>query len=409
VSLAIEIASDVPEASRLRSVFSERAHELYRTAGVSLVDGPAATVLKIRHTERPVAALEGGDTLAKPGVLAETEVSLTAEGGASVFHDRFGIRVPNTDRRRDGSVLFAKSAEPYWERFYVPVASWATSSALRATWKSAGPLAGVGADLGRAVALGPDGSFREIDLSDPAKPRVVGQYTRTGLPGRFSGARRVGGRIAIFGEDGLELVVRQSNGYQRVAAFDRGIVGGVSAVEEYEGRILAAGTRGLVRLSPDGGAPERLIERPLRGIARVGNTLYVLDDQWLYGGPVADPRAEAFVHGRGRRPAARAAPAAGGQRHGRHRRRPRHRDLCARRHERRPTAGASAHVGDRPRVGCAHPGRLGLRARRTRTARARARLGTHPRLDRRRRAARAQRGRRTAAPRSAAIASTSST
>src|SRR4029453_6800897 len=37
VSLTIEIASDVPEASRLRSVFSERAHGLYRAARAALV------------------------------------------------------------------------------------------------------------------------------------------------------------------------------------------------------------------------------------------------------------------------------------------------------------------------------------------------------------------------------------
>jgi hypothetical protein len=294
VGLEIEIAPDVSDATRLRGVFAERAREIYAAAGVPLVDGPAAAVVRIRHAERAVAALEGGDVLAKPGVLAETEVSLVAEGGALVFQDRFGIRVPDTDRRRDGSVLFAHAAEGYWDRFYVPVASWATSSALRATWNAPTPIAGVGGELGRAIAVSSDGTFREVDLSDPAHPRLVAQYARPAPPGRFSGARRLAGRVVLFGEDGVEVIAREGNAYRRVAALDRGVVGAVAGVEEHEGRLLVAGTRGLVRVGLDGGAAERLVERPLRGIARAGTTLYLLDDQWLYGGPLADPRATSF-------------------------------------------------------------------------------------------------------------------
>ena len=295
VSLQIEIAPDVPDAARLRGVFAARARELYQGAGVTLVDGPGAAVLKIRHGEREVAALDGAGILVKPGVLAETEVSLIAADGTPIFRDHFGIRVPESDHRSDGSVLFAKSAAPYWERFYVPVASWPTSSALRSTWKATGPLAGVGVELGRAVALSPDGSFRELDLSDPTDPRVIGHYARPAPTGHFSGARRIAGRLVLFGEDGIEVVTRQGDSYQRVAVLDRGSVGAVTGVEESEGHILAAGTRGLVRFSLDGGPVERLIDRPLRGIARVGATLYLLDDEWLYGGPMSNPHATSFV------------------------------------------------------------------------------------------------------------------
>jgi hypothetical protein len=296
VSLAIEIAPDVPEASRLRGLFSERAREMYQVAGLALVDGPGGgAVLTIRHTERAVAALEGsGDLVAKPGVLAETEVSLATPDGTQVFRDRFSVRIPDADRRRDGSALFAKSAVPYWDHFYVPIASWPTSAALRSTWNAAAKLSGVGADVGRAIALAPDGSFREIDLSDPASPRVVGHWPRPAPAGHFAGARRLGDRIVLFGEDGIEIVTRSGDGYRRVAALDRGVVGGVFGVEESGGRLLAAGTRGLVRASLDGGPVERIVERPLRGIAKTGDTLYLLDDEFVYGGPLSDLRAQAF-------------------------------------------------------------------------------------------------------------------
>jgi hypothetical protein len=58
--------------------------------------------------------------------------------------------------------------------------------------------------------------------------------------------------------------------------------------------VVAAGTRGLVNVPIEGGTVERLIERPLRGIARVGDTLLLLDAQWIYAGPVADLRAQSF-------------------------------------------------------------------------------------------------------------------
>lgn len=294
VSLVIEIDPGVADGSRLRAVFSDRAREIYRAARIPLVEDASGATLRIRHAERSVTARESGDLVAKPGVLAETEVSLHSADGSEVFSDRFSWRVSDADARDGRSVLFASSAAPYWDRFYVPVASWPTSSARRASWASDAALAGVGVDLGRAIALSPDGSFRELDLADPTNPRVIGRYRRAGVPARFDGTRRVAGRIVVYGEDGVEVVAAQGNGYRAVAAFDRGIVGAVAGVESHDGKLLIAGTRGLLRAPLDGGPVERLIERPLRGIARVGDTIHLLDEQWLYAGPIADLHAPAF-------------------------------------------------------------------------------------------------------------------
>jgi hypothetical protein len=232
--------------------------------------------------------------LARPGVLAETEVSLVTASGDPIFRDRISWRVVSTDVRAGDSALFVPSAQPYWDRFFVPVASWPTLSTLRATWKSGGTLAGVNGDLGRAIALAPDGSFRELDLSDPTQPRVVAHYVRSSGVARFDGVERVAGRVVLYGEDGIEVVARQPAGYRRVAGFDRGVVGSVTGIEEVDGSLLVAGSRGLVRAPLAGGSAERLIDRPLRGIGRAGDTLYLLDDQWLYAGPLRDPRATNF-------------------------------------------------------------------------------------------------------------------
>ena len=177
----------------------------------------------------------------------------------------------------------------------LPIVSWPTQVARRSDWNAGGGLAGVAAGVGRAVALSPNGSFRELDLSDPTAPRVVATYQRPTGIASFSGVRRVGNRVVLFGEDGLEVVARQGGAYRLVFALDRGAAGAVIGVEEVDGNLIAAGTRGLLRTPLAGGPVERLFNRPLRGIARNGDTLLLLDDQWLYTGSAHDPRPTEFA------------------------------------------------------------------------------------------------------------------
>jgi hypothetical protein len=297
VALQIDIAPGVGDSERLRAKFEERARDLYREAGVQFTDGAADATLRIRHAERSVAATQSGGVLTGSGRLAETEISIVASGRSEPeFVERFTWRVPDAGVRPNTSVLFTPTASVYWDRFYVPVASWQTAAARRGAWTANGALAAVGAAPGRAIALAPNGSFQDLDLSDPSRPRIVGSYARAGAPASFSGARITGDRVVLFGEDGVEIVVRQGDGYRRLAGFDRGVVGAVAGLEEVDGRLLLAGTRGLVRVPIDGGGGgvERLVERPLRGVARSGETLYLLDEQWLYAGPLRDPRATSF-------------------------------------------------------------------------------------------------------------------
>ena len=240
VALQIEIAPGVGDPERLRAAFAQRARDLYREAGARLTDGAANATLRIRHVERPVAANQNGGVLSRSGVLAETEVSLVVAGRSEPeFVDRFSWRVADTDVRSDASILFTPTASAYWDRFYVPVLSWPTAASKRGVWKANGALTAVGAVPGRAIALAANGSFQDLDLSDPSQLRVVGAYAHAGAVGRFSGARVVGDRVVLFGEDGVEIVARQGGAYRRVAGLDRGVVGAVAGVEEVDGTSAA--------------------------------------------------------------------------------------------------------------------------------------------------------------------------
>jgi hypothetical protein len=296
VGLRIEIAAGVGDAERLRTLFAERAREAYAAAGIPLVDGAATAALTIRHEERTASAHDQDGLLAKAGVVAETTVSLQRNGDAEpIWTERFSVRIPDVDRRAGSSALLAHSAAGYWERFFVPIANWPTQVARRNAWNAGSGLAGVAGDVGRAIALSPDGSFRELDLSDPAAPRVIAHYKHAPGISRFSGVYRTGNRVVLFGEDGLEVVAREGAVFRRVFALDRGVAGAVIGVEEVDGQLLAAGTRGLVRTPQDGGPVERLYDRPLRGMARSGDMLLVLDEQWLYSGSARDPRPAGFA------------------------------------------------------------------------------------------------------------------
>jgi hypothetical protein len=309
IAIQIEIEPALPDSGRLHAAFLERVRETYAPAGVSLVDGPSASAdatLTIRHSERQVGTRVHAGTVEGPGILAETQVNLQqGQEGEPVWSERFSIRVPQLEHGSPGSALFSARGRAYWSRFFVPMATWATQSARRALLPVRG-VAAVDAGLGRAIALHADGGFHELDLADPAEPRVVGEYRRPGDPARFSGVRLSSDHVVTFGEDGLEVVQRSQAGLRRARALGRAEVGQVVAVEEAEGVLWVAGSKGLLRTPLAGGAVEPLLPGPLRGLAIDGSLVYVLDDEGVSVAPLADARRERFARvlalGRGLEP-----------------------------------------------------------------------------------------------------------
>jgi hypothetical protein len=105
----------------------------------------------------------------------------------------------------------------------------------------------------------------------------------------------VGDRVVTWGDDGLEVVSRAGGTLRRTRALGRGEVGSVSAVAEADGMLFVAGSRGLLRTPLGGGPVESLLPNALRGLAIDGTSLYLLDERWVYAGPLADPRRERFA------------------------------------------------------------------------------------------------------------------
>ena len=298
IGLRIEIAPGVASPDRVKRTFAERARRAYAESGVRLVpDRAGAAVdgwLVIRHREKQVATHLEGDTMVPPGVLAETDLTLHRAGeDEPIWQEQFTLRVADSERRRDTSILFSPRAPLYWSEFFVPITTWPTQLARRGRWGSPDAVAAVDANGDRAVALYRDGSFDAVALADPSQPSRVSEYRRPADLAKFSGVLRTGALVVAYGEDGVEISqVTGGGGAQVVRRFERGEVGSVSSMITRSDGLLLVSSRGMMRIPLPQGEPEVLIDAKLRALAPWGAYLLVADDQWLYAVPADDVRRD---------------------------------------------------------------------------------------------------------------------
>jgi hypothetical protein len=289
--LIVDVDATTPGADRLRRVFAERAVERFRAAGRVLV--PAAegapsqgfdSTLRIAHREGTSRADLKQGTMAESGILAETEVTLQVVGSdAPNWQDTFTYLAPLIARKADESVLFqAAAVNAYWARFFVPVATWQTRDALRNERELANPPVAVDAADGRAVVLFGDGSFQLLDLANPTTPVILAEYHRARDLARFEGVALIGDRVAVFGSDGLEIVVLDGSGLKRERVWPREKIGSLTAVVATRTGLALAGNRGLSWIPNDASDPKVLVPKGIVGLERAGEHLLFTDGATLY-------------------------------------------------------------------------------------------------------------------------------
>ena len=179
----IEIAESTPGPDRLRRAFTDRAVQRFEAAGIELVplSGPAdpngaslPVRLHIQHAEETVRPELAAGEVTRPGILATTSVSLTRAGeGESIWSDRFEFRSSAVGQRENTSILFGPRTGPYWDSFFVPVASWSTQLSLRPPLTLDKPAVAVEVVGSRAFVLFADGDFHVYELGDPAQPVLL--------------------------------------------------------------------------------------------------------------------------------------------------------------------------------------------------------------------------------------------
>jgi hypothetical protein len=286
VGLVVELAPGTPEPDRLIRAFTDRAVLNYASSAVELVpadlsEGASAPDVRllIRHRQDVMGTnVERGELL--PGVVGRTHVTLQQRGvDAPIWSREFSVRISPREHLDGTSVLFAPAAKRFWSDFFVPIASWPSNVSVRAPVALPKKAVAVDTVADRAVVLFDDGDFKVFALSDPNAPLLLAEYVGPQDLQRFDGVRLLANGVAVYGEDGLEIIEFSSEGPRNVLALGRGDVGSIFAVEPMGDDLLLAGSQGLFLVPLNGAKHRRILRRFVLGLAVVGDALIFSDGE----------------------------------------------------------------------------------------------------------------------------------
>jgi hypothetical protein len=292
VALVIDIAPGTPEAARIREALTDRIEELTERVGIGLVEvsrsvlaSSAASMprLEVKHSEKEVDRQVRSGELARPAMLGETEIVLREKGGGAVIGARsFSIRVEDKAHVPGSSVLFSAESRRYWNEFFVPIARWRNDRTIRPPIALSQTVVDVDGVGDRAAVLYEDGDFEILGLADPTAPVRLAAYRRGEDYKKWTGIRVLGDRIAIFGEEGLELVRFTASGPVAEKTWTRGEIGRVLSLTPLGDKLVIVGAKGMQLLDPATGTIRRVMRRVLMSVAAAGETLVFVDGESIY-------------------------------------------------------------------------------------------------------------------------------
>ena len=222
IGVVVEVDPATPGADRLRRVFRDRAVAAYSAAGmVSETSRRRRQRTRVERRRRADDSARGARDCrrARTGpphgarIVARTEVRSAARGEAEpIWSDTFEYRAPLSARRDDVSILFSPgSHSSYWAdldgEFFVPIARWSTDSIAKRAPRipeARGRSRSRGKPRRRAVRRRRFPAVRlrrsrRLDTRGRISPRARSREVRRGAV--------EGSRVAIFGSDGIEIVV----------------------------------------------------------------------------------------------------------------------------------------------------------------------------------------------------------
>ncbi|MCP4905464.1 MAG: hypothetical protein GY910_10835 [bacterium] len=294
IGLVMEIAATTPEIKRVRDALVDRVMKMTERVGVELVAIPdrldasqadryPQARLEVSHIEQPVDHQVKAGELARPAVLGATRVVLRErEGGAVIADRRFEIRVEDKAHVSGTSVLFSAVSPRFWDEFFVPIARWRNDRTVRPPTLLDRPVVDLDGFGDRIVVLYESGHFDLIGLSDPLEPVKLATYSRSENFKKWTGIRAIGERVAIYGEEGLELIRFTAKGPVVEKAWNRGEIGRVLSLAPLGDSIVLVGAKGMQLLDPVEGTVRRVMRRVLMSVAAVGDTVVFVDGESIY-------------------------------------------------------------------------------------------------------------------------------
>ena len=294
VGLVLKIHAATPEIKRVREALVDRMMELTSRAGFEMVEIPPSVDpskatgypvarLEVTHVEQEVDHQVAAGKLARPAMLGTTVIVLKdRDGGAEIASRRFELRVEDKAHVSGTSVLFSAAATRYWNEFFVPVARWRNDRTVRPPidlGRTVVDLDGIG---DRVAVLYEDGDFDLVGLADPTQPVTLSRYARSEDFKKWSGIQVLGGVVAIFGEEGLELVRFTEQGPVAERTWERGDIGRVLSIAPVGNQLVTVGAKGMQLVDLESGKIRRVMRRVLMSVASTGNTLVFVDGESLY-------------------------------------------------------------------------------------------------------------------------------
>jgi hypothetical protein len=296
VGLVVDVSERTPGGDRVARHLRDEAMKRYASTGLTLVPlssasdpraGSMPAILSVVHDERAVRSTMDGTTMRASGLRATTTMTLTQQGDAAPIWQHSFELWANAASHKGVSILFGAGTQTYWSEFFVPFATWSTQLAVRKPTLTSKPPVALEVSGTRALVLFENGDFEIYDLADPSAPLRIGRHRRSRNLEKFGGLRLVGDQVAIFGEDGLEIVSLGPDGPKRLRTLDRSAVGSIVAVERVGDVWIIAGNRGMLMVPSDDGAPDLLLERNVLGLARRGDRLLFSDGVSLFASTVS--------------------------------------------------------------------------------------------------------------------------
>jgi hypothetical protein len=286
LGVRVDVAPNVVQANRVRRGFAAVVARRYREAGVDVqvippgegIGGNMDAWMRIDYHEAPASGTFGGRTL-----LSHCRVRLYHKDLKDPVWDRkFDAPADHVLKGAYGrdKTVFGNSKYRFWERFFVPVSTWAASESLVNSKTYLEEVMNLHVQGERAALLLDRGGVDFIDVSSPLNPRVTDRYRRESDLAHWSGIKILDDRYTmIYGEDGAELLRKTDLNIEQAARWDVSEVGFVRGVAVYDSRtVFLAGTKGLfaIRLNQKPLVPHRLLDREVVGVAANHPYVYVI-------------------------------------------------------------------------------------------------------------------------------------
>ncbi|MBW2415068.1 MAG: hypothetical protein JRG76_11230 [Deltaproteobacteria bacterium] len=285
LGVRVDVAPNVLQPERVRRGFVSVVNDAYSRAGIAVKmisssdlsrDGTDG-YMRIDYHEAPASGLFGGT------LLSHCRVRLYHNSVDEPIWDR-SFEAP-ADHVLKGAygrdkTIFSNSRFRFWESFFVPVSTWAASSARvhETTYFEDVKALDVYGDS--AALLLERGGVDFLDISTPAAPHVVQRYRRQSDLSHWSGVMMIDDDYTlIYGGDGAEMVYHGGVVPERLAHWELAEIGAVRGASRYDGKtVLVASSKGVfgIRLNQRPLAAHRLLDGEYVGVETMHPYIYVI-------------------------------------------------------------------------------------------------------------------------------------